>query len=145
MKIDKLKYPPLGEIQMRSWKSLLDAQEGRIPGEQFMQELLESQVYMPILEKQGNAIGNIQLNNKAKPLSIKDESGEEFLILFTSPERAPDFVKDYPGYGDGGLLAEFSWIMEKMGVGFGISLNPNWPVGIDLEPEIVKQLTGTGV
>lgn len=126
-------------------KSLLDAQEGRIPGEQFMQELLESQVYMPILEKQGNAIGNIQLDNKAKPLSIKDESGEEFLILFTSPERAPDFVKDYPGYGDGGLLAEFSWIMEKMGVGFGISLNPNWPVGIDLEPEIVKQLTGTAV
>jgi hypothetical protein len=125
-------------------KSLLDAQEGRIPGEQFMQQLLESQVYMPILEKQGNAIGNIQLDNKAKPLSIKDESGEEFLILFTSPERAPDFVKDYPGYGDGGLLAEFSWIMEKMGVGFGISLNPNWPVGIDLEPEIVKQLTGTG-
>ena len=126
-------------------KSLLDAQEGRIPGEQFMQQLLESQVYMPILEKQGNAIGNIQLDNKAKPLSIKDESGEEFLILFTSPERAPDFVKDYPGYGDGGLLAEFSWIMEKMGVGFGISLNPNWPVGIDLEPEIVKQLTGSGV
>jgi len=126
-------------------KSLLDAQEGRIPGEQFMQQLLESQVYMPILEKQGNAIGNIQLDNKAKPLSIKDEAGEEFLILFTSPERAPDFVKDYPGYGDGGLLAEFSWIMEKMGVGFGISLNPNWPVGIDLEPEIVKQLTGTAV
>jgi hypothetical protein len=120
-------FEPRNELE----KSLLDAQEGRIPGEQFMQELLESQVYMPILEKQGNAIGNIQLNNKAKPLSIKDESGEEFLILFTSPERAPDFVKDYPGYGDGGLLAEF--------------LNPNWPVGIDLEPEIVKQLTGTGV
>ena len=125
-------------------KSLLDAQEGLIPGEQFMQVLLESQVYMPIFEKQGDAIGNIQLDNKAKPLSVKDESGEEFLILFTSPERAPEFVKDYPGYDDGGLLAEFSWILKKMGVGFGISLNPNWPVGIDLEPEIVKQLTGSG-
>ncbi|MCW8962972.1 MAG: SseB family protein [Gammaproteobacteria bacterium] len=123
-------------------KSLLDAQEGRIPGEQFMQSLLESQVYMPIYEQQGDAIGNIQLDNKAKPLSIKDESGDEFLILFTSPERAGEFVKDYPGYGDGGLLAEFSWIMEKMGVGFGISLNPNWPVGIDLEPEVIKQLSG---
>lgn len=124
-------------------KSLLDAQEGRIPGEQFMQSLLESQVYMPIYEKQGDAIGNIQLDNRAKPLSIKDESGDEFLVLFTSPERAGDFVKDYPGYGDGGLLAEFSWIMEKMGVGFGISLNPNWPVGIDLEPEAIKQLSGS--
>ena len=124
-------------------KSLHDAQEGRIDGEQFMQVLLESQVYMPILEKQGDAIGNIQLDNKANPLSVEDESGEEFLILFTSPERAPKFVKDFPGYGDGGLLAEFSWILEKMGVGFGISLNPNWPVGIDIEPEIVKQLTGS--
>ena len=123
-------------------KSLLDAQEGKIPGEQFMQELMESQVYMPIFEKQGDAIGNIQLDNRAKPLSVKDDTGAEYLILFTSPERATEFVKDFPGYGDGGLLAEFTWIMEKMGVGFGISLNPDWPVGIDLEPEIVKQLTG---
>ena len=123
--------------------SLLDAQEGRISGEQFMQTLLESQVYMPIYEKQGDAIGNIQLDNKARPLSIKAESGEEFLILFTSPERAKEFVKDHAGYEDGGLLAEFSWIMEKMGVGFGISLNPGWPVGIDLEPEIIKQLSSS--
>lgn len=130
-------FKPRNELE----KSLLDAQEGRIPGEQFMQDLLESQVYMPIFEKQGDAIGNIQLNNKAKPLSIKADSGEEFLILFTSPERSSEFVKDHPGYGDGGLLAEFSWIMEKMGVGFGISLNPDAPVGIDLEPEIIKQLS----
>ena len=73
---------------------------------------------------------------------MKDDTGTEYLILFTSPERATEFIKDFPGYGDGGLLAEFTWIMEKMGVGFGISLNPDWPVGIDLEPEIVKQLTG---
>jgi hypothetical protein len=130
-------FEPRNELE----KSLLDAQEGRIPGEQFMQDLLESQVYMPIFEKQGDAIGNIQLDNKAKPLSIKADSGEEFLVLFTSPERSSEFVKDHPGYGDGGLLAEFNWIMEKMGVGFGISLNPDAPVGIDLEPEIIRQLS----
>jgi len=95
---------------------------------------------MPIYEKQGDAIGNIQLDNKAKPLSIKSESGEDFLVLFTSPERSSKFVTNYPGYNDGGLLADFSWIMEKMGVGFGISLNPDWSVGIDLEPEILEQL-----
>jgi hypothetical protein len=126
-------------------KSLLDAQEGRIAGEQFMQALLESQVYMPVFEKQDDAIGNIQLDNRAKPLSVRDDAGEEFLILFTSPERAPEFVKDFPGYADGGLLAEFSWVLEKTGVGSGISLNPGWPVGIDLEPEIVKHLSGAGV
>lgn len=122
-------------------KSLLAAQEGTITGEQFMQALLESQVYMPIYEKSGNGIANIQLDVKAKPLSIKSDTGEEFLILFTSPERATEFVKDHPGYSEGGLLAEFTWILEKMGVGFGISLNPDSSVGFDLEPESVKQIS----
>ena len=103
---------------------------------------MESQVYMPIFEKTGDGIGNIQLDNKAKPFSVQDDTGAEFLILFTSPERATEFVNDIPGYGDGGLLTEFTWIIEKMCVGFGISLNPDWPVVIDLEPEMVKQLSG---
>ena len=121
-------------------KNLLAAQNGEIAGEQFMQELMGSQVYMPIFEKSGNEIANIQLDSKATPLSIKSDSGEEFLILFTSPERSTEFVKDHPGYGEGGLLAEFTWILEKMGVGFGISLNPDQPVGLDLEPEAIKQI-----
>lgn len=130
-------FVPRNELE----KSLLDAQEGRIAGEQFIQKLLESQVYMPIFEKSGNKIANIQLDSKAKPLSIKSDSGEEFLILFTSPERATEFVKGHPGYSEGGLLAEFAWILEKMGVGFGISLNPDQEVGLDLEPEAIKQIT----
>lgn len=123
-------------------KTLMAAQEGTIDGEQFMQKLLESQVYMPIFEKSGNEIANIQLDSKAIPLSIKNDAGEEFLILFTSPERATEFVKDHPGFGEGGLLTEFTWILEKMGVGFGISLNPDSEIGLDLEPESVRNLSG---
>jgi hypothetical protein len=29
-----------------------------------------------------------------------------------------------------------------MGVGYGVALNPGWEVGIDMEPERVRQLTG---
>lgn len=121
-------------------ESLLDAQEGRISGEDFMQTLMESQVYMPIYEDQKKVIGNIQLGDKARPLSIQDDKGVEFLVLFTSPERAGEFVRNFPGYDDGGLLTEFTWLLEKLGIGFGISLNPGWPVGIDLEPQAVRQL-----
>ena len=62
-----------------------------------------------------------------------------WLILFTSPERAKTFVQDYPGY-EGGLLAEFRWVLERTGSGVGVSINPNWPVGMDMEPEMVQQL-----
>ncbi len=48
-------------------------------------------------------------------------------------------MEAYPGY-DGGLLTEFNWILERTGSGIGISINPDWPVGIDLEPEMVQQL-----
>ena len=58
----------------------------------------------------------------------------------THDEQAmQEFVRDFPGY-EGGLLAEFSWVLERTGSGVGISINPNWPVGMDLEPEMVQQL-----
>ena len=73
------------------------------------------------------------------PLTLKTEDGFEILILFTSPERAKVFLQDYPGY-EGGLLAGFRWVLERTGTGVGVSINPDWPVGIDMEPEMVQQL-----
>lgn len=120
-------FEPKNELE----KKLLDAQEGRIAPQDFIDSLMESEVFMPIYEK--HQIGGFAVSDKAKPLTLKDEdSGEEVLILFTSPDRAKAFVRDYPGYG-GGLVTEFTWILEKLGVGYAISLNPGQEVGIDLE------------
>jgi len=116
---------------------LLAAQEGKITSEDFMQYLMETQVFMPVKDSIG--IAGFTSSDKAMPLTLRAEDDTEVLILFTSPERAKDFVNDYPGY-DGGLLAEFNWILERTGSGIGISINPDWPVGIDLEPEMVQQL-----
>jgi len=118
-------------------QQLLAAQEGRITSEDFMRYLMETQVFMPVKDSIG--IAGFTSSNKAMPLTVRAEDNTEVLILFTSPERAKDFVDDYPGY-DGGLLAEFNWILERTGSGIGISINPDWPVGIDLEPEMVQQL-----
>lgn len=126
-------FVPANDIETQ----LLAAQEGTIPGEVFMQSLLQSQLFMPILDQHG--IGGLQPSKTANPLTLSDEAGNEVLILFTSPERAKNFVKDYPGY-EGGLLAEFTWILEKIGVGLGISLNPDSAVGIDMAPEMIQQL-----
>ena len=118
-------------------EKLLAAQEGLLPGDEFLQYLIATQVFMPV--KDPNGIAGVTASDKALPLTLKTEDGAEILVLFTSPERAKGFLEDYPGF-DGGLLAEFHRVLERTGSGIGISINPDWPVGMDLEPEMVRQL-----
>jgi hypothetical protein len=120
-------------------RQLIAAQEGEIPPESFIETLVGSEVFMPIYEK--HQIGGLQTQQAAQPLKLQGEGGEDVLVLFTSPERAKGFVRDYPGYG-GGLVVDFPWILEKLGIGFGISLNPGLPVGIELEAQDLAQIAG---
>jgi hypothetical protein len=118
-------------------RQLVAAQEGEVPPESFIEVLMGSEVFMPVYEK--HQIGGLQMQQTAQPLKLQNEGGEETLVLFTSPERAKAFVKDFPGYG-GGLVAEFSWILEKLGVGFAITLNPGLPFGMDFEAQDLAQI-----
>ena len=118
-------------------EKLMAAQEGQLPEADFMQYLMDTQVFIPVKDSIG--IEGFTSSDKAVPLTLKTEDGVEILILFTSPERAKIFLQDYPGF-QGGLLVEFKWVLERTGTGIGISINPDWPVGMDLEPETVKQL-----
>jgi len=118
-------------------QKLLAAQEGRIPGDEYMKYLMGTQIFMPVKDSIG--IEGFTSSDKAIPLTLHSDDNIEVLVLFTSPDRARDFVRDHPGY-EGGLLAEFKWVLERTGSGAGISINPNWPVGMDMEPEMVQQL-----
>ena len=62
------------------------------------------------------------------------------LVLFSSPERAKVVKEEYPKFG-GGLLADFRWVLERIDAGAGITINPGWDVGIDLDTEIVAALS----
>jgi shikimate 5-dehydrogenase len=118
-------------------QKLMAAQEGSLPESEFMHYLLEAQVFMPVRDSIN--IAGFTGSDKAIPLTLQTEDALEVLVLFTSPERAKRFVQDYPGY-EGGLLVEFKWVLERTGSGVGISLNPTWPVGMDLEAEMLQQL-----
>jgi len=118
-------------------QNLVAAQKGQMAGDAFMQYLMDTQVFMPVKDSIG--IEGFTSSDKAVPLTLKTEDDVEVLILFTSPERAKRFLQDYPAF-DGGLLAEFKWVLERTGSGVGISINPDWPVGMDMEPEMVQQL-----
>jgi len=118
-------------------EKLMAAQQGQLAGGEFMKYLMDTQVFMPVKDSIG--IEGFTSSDKAVPLTLKSEDGIEVLILFTSPERAKGFLSDYPEF-DGGLLAEFRWVLERTGTNVGVSINPNWPVGMDLEPEMIQQL-----
>ena len=118
-------------------EKLLAAQEGQLSSESFMEYLMDNQVFMPVKDTIG--IEGFTSSDKAMPLTLKTEDNIEVLILFTSPDRSKVFLQDFPGY-EGGLLAEFKWVLERTGSGIGISINPDAPVGMDLEPEMSEQL-----
>lgn len=120
-------------------RKLLATQQGELAQENFVKELLAEQVFMPVLDESGG-IDGFQRSSTAKPLTLEEEGGSQVLILFSSPDRAKPFVNDFPGYEKGGLLTDFSWIVERIGSGVGIALNPGWDIGIDFEPDMVAAL-----
>ncbi len=117
---------------------LLAAANGELSGEDLLVALMESQVFMPV-EDEVEAIANFQRSTYARPLVVQDEVGTHVLVLFSSPERARIAVAEFPRFG-GGLLAEFRWVLERVDEGAGITINPGWDVGMDLDPETISQL-----
>lgn len=118
---------------------LLAAMSGELSGDDFMHEMLDQQIFIPIKDDQDSGIKGFQRTTKATPLVIQDDEGRNILVLFTSPERARDFLAEVPGYG-GGLLADFSWIVERMEPGFAIAVNPGLELGMDIEPDDVTRM-----
>ncbi|MHB8166488.1 MAG: SseB family protein [Sulfuricella sp.] len=127
-------FIPKNELE----KKLLAAWEGSMSSDEFMQELLVSEVFMPI--ENDEVMQGVQRSSRAQPLVLEAEDGTQVVAVFTSPDRAKPFLQDFPLYG-GGLLTEFKWVLEKMGSGHGIALNPGCEVGFDMEPEMLSQLS----
>ena len=130
-------FEPRNELE----RKLVATHEGHMTQDSFIKELFDEQIFMPVLDD-ATGIQGLQRSSKAKPLTIQEEGGANVLILFTSPERAKPFVQHFPGYEKGGLLTEFSWVVERIDGNVGIAINPGWDVGIDFDPEMVATMAG---
>ncbi|MBK6629890.1 MAG: SseB family protein [Betaproteobacteria bacterium] len=117
---------------------LLDFHAGNIAPEEFARRLLGAQVFMPVKDEK-HRIAGFQTSTQAAPLLVEDDDGNRILVLFSAPDRAQAFLAAYPGHG-GGMLAEFSWILRRMGAGIAISINPDQTPGFDLDPEMVAMV-----
>lgn len=119
---------------------LADMAEGRIEPEDFAKQLLDQQIFMPVKDEKHQIMG-FQTSTKAEPLVIEDEEGNKVLVTFSTPERAKVLAADFPNYS-GGLLAEMSWILRRMGADMGLTINPGMEPGFDFDPDMVAMLVG---
>jgi hypothetical protein len=111
---------------------------GQVEPEDFANRLLDLQVFMPVQDEK-HQIAGFQTSTRANPLILEDDEGNRALILFSAPERAKDFLAQYPGYS-GGLLTEFAWILRRMAEGVGIALNPGMEAGFDFDPTMLAMM-----
>lgn len=128
---------PCNELE----KQLLAAQEDRISSDDLLKILMDSQVFMPVQDEKA-PVPNIQHSTRVQPLVLATEDDTPILVLFSSPERAAPFIQDFPGF-EGGILEPFKWVLENMSSGYGIALNPDSELGLDMEPETVADLAGS--
>lgn len=117
---------------------LAEMHAGQVAPEAFASRLLTLQVFMPVKDEK-HTIAGFQRSTKAEPLVVTLEDGARVMVLFSAPERAKDFLADFPDYS-GGLLSEFSWVLDRMSGGLGIALNPGHELGVDFDPEMVAML-----
>lgn len=128
-------FEPKNELEQK----LLAAANGELDVEELIGGLLDQQVFMPV-EDEDSGIQGFQRSLRARPLVVQDEEGVHVLVLFSSPERGKVVMQEFPKFG-GGLLAEFRWVLERIDAGAGVTINPGWDVGIDLDPETVAELS----
>lgn len=129
---------PNAEYQNELELKLAATLAGDIPGNEFIQYLLNAQIFMPIRDET-TAIKGFQRSTNAQPLIVEDEDGLQILALFTSPARARAFAEEFPDY-KGGLLTEFSWVLRKLLGPMNIALNPDHENGLDMDEEMVASL-----
>jgi hypothetical protein len=120
-------------------QKLLAAANGELDVDELIGGLLDEQVFMPV-EDEDSGIQGFQRSLRARPLVVQDEEGVHVLVLFSSPERGKVVMQEFPKFG-GGLLADFRWVLERIDAGAGVTINPGWDVGIDLDPETVAELS----
>jgi hypothetical protein len=106
--------------------------------EDFAARILDQQVFMPVRDEK-HQIAGFQRSTQAEPLVLEDDDGNRALIIFSAPEHAKAFLAEFEGYS-GGLLTEFSWILQRMGGDIGIALNPGMDLGFDFDPGMVAML-----
>lgn len=69
---------------------------------------------------------------------IAAQAGEIAESEFVAAQLFMPVLDDSGGIAN---LTDLKWIVENLGIGFGIVPNPGWDVGLELEADAVRQIT----
>lgn len=117
---------------------LIEMEQGELDPETFAKRLVGLEIFLPVKDEKYQIAG-FQSSTKAEPLVVEDEDGNRVLIVFSAPERAKEFLAEYPGFS-GGVLTEVSWVLRRMGADIALSINPGQALGFDFDPDMVAML-----
>ncbi|MFZ5484496.1 MAG: SseB family protein [Pseudomonadota bacterium] len=132
--MESYEFEPRNDIE----RLLAEMLSGQVEPEAFAHRLMDMQVFMPVRDEK-HQIAGFQRSTQAEPLVLEDDEGNRALIVFSGPDRAKDFLADFPDYS-GGLLTEFSWLLRRMSADLSIALNPGMDAGFDFDPGMVAML-----
>lgn len=104
---------------------LASMQQGKLRPDAFMRELLDMELFAPL------KVADAQ-SGQASLLVLQTEDDQRVLILFSSEARSKDFLADVDGF-DSGVMTRFRHAMEQLGSGYGVSINPDAELGLDLD------------
>ena len=116
--------------------SLLKAQQGTGLPEDFFNELLQSQVFV-LLDKEIGPEG--RWDSSISLCVLTNAAGNPVVAAFTAPERSSPWHERLPQF-QYGLLVTSTWLLNGLGPGVGVVLNPGHPVGVELAPEAIDRL-----
>lgn len=117
---------------------LLEMEQGELDPETFAKRLVGMEIFLPVKDEKYQIAG-FQASTKAEPLVVEDADGNRVLVVFSAPERAKEFLAEYPGFS-GGVLTEVSWLLRRMGADIALSINPGQEPGFDFDPDMVAML-----
>jgi hypothetical protein len=115
-------------------QALLDARQGRLPGEHFLELLLGSRVSI-LLDKDPGPSG--VWDNSASPLILQAPSGA-VLAMFTSLERTSAWQARIPKF-QYQLETDFRWLLMGIAQGVGAIINPG-TIGLVLTGERIAEI-----
>ena len=106
--------------------------------DEFFARLLGSQVAL-LLDKEVPEFG---WDNSISPLVLLSPRGGNVLAVFTGLDRATPMAQKSNSHKYA-LLVDFRWVLKGIGPGVGVVVNPGWPVGVEIDPARVAELTNT--
>lgn len=131
--------PPAVELEPANdlEKALAAAQNGESTTAEFLQQLIDSDVF--ILLSQAEKSDDDEAGHNIQPLVLEGPDKAPMLAMFTHSERVSPLTEEFPDFTFP-LEVEFSWVVANASDGMGLVINPGWSYAASLPPEALAQM-----